>query len=120
MRSPWLFDPMPAWLWRDSPIWPATFLFVSGAGFWFGCERVICGLELWPQPCLELVGRSRGVGLGVWMRVEPIFRDAFFPHLLGVFVVRVVGTTKCAEPVARERLLRPNLADLGAGSIHPF
>ena len=66
---------------------------------------------------MELDERASGVGLGVRRRTGPIFCDALCAYLLGVFNACFAGAAKRAEPIARERLFRTNLANVGAGPL---
>ena len=120
MRGAGLFNPVPAGLWCDSSTGPARGLFGGGAGVWLGRERLVCHFELWAKPCMELVGRASGVGLGVRLHIEFVFCDVVCAYLLGVFIAGIVGATKCVEPITRECLLCANLADMGAGAVHPL
>ena len=67
---------------------------------------------------MELDERASGVGLGVRRRTGPIFCNALCAYLLGVFNACFVGAAKRVEPIARERVLCPNPADLGAGPVY--
>ena len=66
---------------------------------------------------MDLAGFSRGVGFGFWMCHRFDVFAVVDPYRLDVFIAGRAGAAKRAEPIARERLFRTNLANVGAGPL---
>ena len=113
-------DPLSVGLWGDSSVRATLVISARCGGRGFECECVVGHLELRACACLDLAGSAGDVRFGLRPVVGAVFFTNVRENVLDLFDVGTFGAAKRLEPIARKRLLHPNLANMGTRAIHSF
>ena len=106
--------------WCDSPGGAKILVLVGRTGDGDGHECFVCRAELWACARMDVAGFACDVGFDFWLRGGLGFSTAVGTHRMDFSVVGGLGAAKRTQPIARERIFRSNLANVGAGAICAF